>query len=148
MMPRFLVSRGNPILAQTLFKLYLRFREVIIFGLVGIVTNLSFLLLFVILTRLDTLPQTAATICYIGALLCGYVLNRSLSFRDEAPLKQTIGKYIALYAIGYVLVMAMHHYLPVFGLSSGGIQVLAIFIVTAFNFLVMKFLIFTGHDHA
>jgi putative flippase GtrA len=125
---------------------YDRFREIIIFTTIGVCINIAFLLIFSVLLDNDFSPQTAAAVCYVGALSAGYLLNRSWSFRDKSAIRTTLWKYLVLYAFGYLAVVSMHWSLPGLGMSTVAIQISAILLVMGVNFVVMKYLIFKGRS--
>jgi putative flippase GtrA len=125
-------------------KYYGRFRDIIAFSVIGVATNVTFLFLFSELVRYQVSPQIAAALCYLGALVSGYFLNRSWSFRDQSAIRTTLWKYLILYALGYAIVVIMHWSLPALGVPAIAIQIVAIILVMGFNFAAMKYIIFKG----
>jgi len=112
------------------------------FGIVGIFSNGIFFFVFYILIQAGISRFVAATICYISAVLFSFALNKNWSFEFTGNWQKPFAKYSITYLIGYLIVITMHYYFFRFGWSPTIIQLAAIFVVTGFNFFVMKLVVF------
>ena len=76
------------------------------FALVGIVSNAALFLLYLLLTQFGVGHKLAATLVYGLGVLQTFVFNRSWSFRHRGAAGPALGRYVVVYAIGYVVNMA------------------------------------------
>lgn len=71
--------------------------------LVGLSVNGAFFSLYLLLTQASITPPMAMTMTYCGAVVAGFALNRSLTFVHDGRFSGAFRRYVATYAIGYVL---------------------------------------------
>lgn len=72
------------------------------YGAVGIATNLTLYLVFVLFLRLGLAATLAAAICYGLGVTMSYTLNRHWTFSSTVTHRQDIPKFLLAYGIGLV----------------------------------------------
>jgi len=87
-------------------RLYVAAGEFLRFALVGIASNAALFLLYLVMTQLGMGHKLAATLAYGLGVLQTFVFNRSWSFRHRGAAGPALGRYVVVYAAGYVLNMA------------------------------------------
>lgn len=75
------------------------------YGIVGLGTNLSLYLLFLLLLRLAVSPITAAGICYVLGVAMSYLLNRRWTFASTDTHLRDLAKFFCAYGLGLVSTM-------------------------------------------
>ena len=70
------------------------------YGLIGLTTNLSLYLLFVLFLRLGISPTVAAGICYFSGVGLSYLLNRRWTFGSNDSHSKDLPKFVLAYGIG------------------------------------------------
>ena len=77
-------------------------RRLLRFGVVGLVTNASLYLVFLLLLRLGLLPTVAAWLCYGLGVALSYLLNRRWTFSSTDSHSRDLPKFLLAYGIGLV----------------------------------------------
>lgn len=72
------------------------------YGIVGLGTNLSLYLVFLLLLRLTVQPVAAAGICYVLGVAMSYLLNRRWTFASTDSPWRDIAKFLCAYGLGLV----------------------------------------------
>jgi putative flippase GtrA len=117
------------------------------YGLVGIASNLTGYLLFLIITSVGTGPKTAMTILYgVGAAI-GFFGNRKWTFVHHGTLLGSGLRYIIAHCCGYLINLAiLLMFVDGLGYSHRWVQAIAIFVVAGFLFVAFKYFVFpTNH---
>ena len=113
------------------------------FIVVGIVSNLTGYLLYLLVTSLGAGPKPAMTVLYVIGTAAGFLANRKWTFSHSGPVSPAMVRYAAAYALGYLLNLSI---LIVFvdrmGWPHQLVQACAIGIVAGFLFLLMGWLVF------
>ncbi len=79
-------------------------RELILFGIVGVVSTLiHFSVLFVLVEYFSLQPLLANLIAFFASLLGSYGLNHRYTFRSTLPWQETFPKYFTTVLIGLFL---------------------------------------------
>ncbi len=73
---------------------------------IGVATNLSLYAAYLLLTALGLDPKAAMTVTYAVGVALSFHLNRRWTFESGLPYLQTLRRFVALYASGYVLNLA------------------------------------------
>lgn len=73
------------------------------FLITGVIVNVSLYALFALLIFMDVEYRIAATITYMLGILWGYLQNRIWSWRSSAPVTRSLPRYLAAYALIYLL---------------------------------------------
>ncbi|MFC4269927.1 hypothetical protein GQF03_05300 [Sneathiella chungangensis] len=71
------------------------------FIVTGVVSNVLFYLIYLLLLWLSVPYQIAVTICYVLGMLWGYAINKIWSWQDESPILRSATAYILAYGFIY-----------------------------------------------
>lgn len=88
------LEKAGPVTALRQFSRYVT---------IGVVTNLLLYASYLLLTFAGTAPKAAMTVTYVTGVALSFHLNRRWTFESGLPYMQTLRRFIALYASGYVL---------------------------------------------
>jgi putative flippase GtrA len=72
------------------------------YGVIGIASNGSLYLLFVLLLHFDLAPPVAAGVCYGLGVMMSYVLNRRWTFSSADSHCRDLPKFLIAYGVGLV----------------------------------------------
>jgi|TARA_R100000935_G_scaffold57753_1_gene92487 putative flippase GtrA len=72
------------------------------YGIVGLATNVSLYLVFLLFLRLGLLPTMAAGLCYGLGVAMSYLLNRRWTFSSTASHRRDLPKFFLAYGIGLI----------------------------------------------
>ena len=75
------------------------------YGIIGLGTNLSLYLLFLLLLRLAVHPVASAGICYVLGVAMSYLLNRRWTFASTNSHQRDLAKFLCAYGLGLVSTM-------------------------------------------
>jgi putative flippase GtrA len=117
--------------------------ELFRFGFVGIVVNAAGYLVYLGITYVGLPPELAVTVLYpIGAGL-GFFAHRQATFGHEGPMAHTIAKYAGAQFTGYLLnLLILAVGVNCLRYSHEVVQAIAVVVVAAYLFAVMKMLVF------
>ncbi len=122
-------------------------RELIYYGLIGIVSNIAGYLIYLMITYFGCPPKIAMTILYGVGATVSFLGNRKLTFKHQGHLLGSGIRFIIAHFVGYLLnltiLIAMVDNL---GYAHQWVQAVAILIVAAFLFMALKFFVFPTHD--
>lgn len=118
--------------------------QLVRYGLVGIILNLTGYLLYLWITSMGADPLLVVTALYPVSVTVGYFVHRRYSFNAAAKSLEgkAFAKYVAAYVLGYVVNMLLLDLLwRRFGIPHQWVQAAAIFIVAGMLFLILKFFV-------
>jgi putative flippase GtrA len=113
------------------------------YAVVGLVSNLTGYLLYLLLTYADMGPKTAMTLIYAVGIVQTFFFNRGWSFDHQGSVPGAFTRYISAYVLGYLLNFVLlwiavdHLRLP-----HQVVQAAAIFLVAACLFLMHRYWVF------
>jgi putative flippase GtrA len=73
------------------------------YALVGLSINAGLYIGYLLLTHTFLSIQAAMTVTYVGGVLIGFLLNRSITFRFVGDNGLAFLRYLGAYVIGYVI---------------------------------------------
>ena len=73
------------------------------YATVGLLTNGLLFLSYLALTSFDIGPKTAMSTLYVPGVLLAFAANRYWTFRHQGAIPASMARYLATYALGYVL---------------------------------------------
>lgn len=118
-------------------------RQLIRYGLVGVVSNLTIYFVYLLITYLGVEPKTAMTLVYIIGALIGYIGNRKWTFAHHGNFTSAALRYVSAHFFGYLLnYMILFVFVDRFGYAHQWVQAVAIIIVASFLFIVFKYFVF------
>jgi len=81
------------------------------FIVTGILSNVLFYCLFLVLLWVSVPYQIALTIIYISSMVFGYLVNKHWSWKDKSPVLRSAAAYIVIYGIVYICHLGFVSYL-------------------------------------
>jgi putative flippase GtrA len=113
------------------------------YGLVGIASNLSGYLLFLLITYWGMGPKIAVTLLYVVGATIGFFGNRQWAFAHNGALLRSGATYFVAHVLGYMINLFMLFILvDRLGYSHRWVQAGAVIVVAGFLFVVFKYLVF------
>lgn len=113
------------------------------FAIVGLVSNATLYLLYLLITQFGLGHKMAATLTYAIGVLQTFVFNRSWSFRHTGAPTQALLRYAAAYTIGYTVnIAALFLLVDLGGFSHQWVQGVVIIVVAVLIFALQKFWVF------
>lgn len=118
-------------------------QQLIRYGLVGAVSNLTIYFVYLLITYLGVEPKIAMTLVYIIGASIGFVGNRKWAFTHQGEPFGAAMRYILAHSIGYLLnFLILYTFVDSLGYAHQWVQAVAIIIVAAFIFVVFKYYVF------
>lgn len=117
------------------------------YGLVGIASNLTGYIVYLLITYLGVPPKLTMSFLYGVVAAVGFCGNRKLTFAHKGSLLWTGVRYIIAHCFGYLInLIILIVMVDKFGYAHQWIQAITIFVVAAFLFLAFKFFVFGKPD--
>jgi len=119
-------------------------RQFIRYALVGLASNAVLFVIYLLMAWLGTSPKMAMTLVYLVGVAQTFVFNKGWTFAHSGPSEQALWRYVALYAIGYVvnwwLIEALVYRLgwPHQAVMGGLIVLMALFFFVGLKFWVFR----------
>lgn len=111
--------------------------------IVGVVTNAVLYLAYLALTRSLLAPKVAMTVVYVAGMLLGFLGNRFWSFEHAGRIDTALLRYLAVYALGYVINFAgLAAGVDLLGFPHELVQGIMIIVVAMVMFLMQKLFVF------
>ena len=113
------------------------------FGIVGLASNLVLYLLYLGFTCLGLGHKFSMSLIYIFGILQSFVLNKKWTFSHRGYLRVTFVRYISIYAVGYLINMAVLIVMvDQLGYSHERVQGLTVLMVGVLLFAMQKAWVF------
>jgi putative flippase GtrA len=120
-----------------------RLTEVVLYLLVGLLSNAAGYLLYLLLTTYELPPTYAVTLIYSTTASLSFLGNRRLTFAHEGSFWGSGLKYVIAQLIGYGLnVTMLKIWVDVFGFDHRAVQAVAIVLVASYLFVALKYFVF------
>jgi putative flippase GtrA len=118
-------------------------RQLIRYGLVGVVSNAAIYFVYLLITYLGVEPKTAMTLVYIIGASIGFIGNRKWTFAHRGDPTSAALRYVLAHLCGYLLnFMILFTFVDRLGYAHQWVQAAAIIIVAGFLFIVFKYFVF------
>jgi putative flippase GtrA len=118
-------------------------RQLIRYGLVGVVSNLIIYFVYLLITYLGVEPKTAMTLVYIIGASIGFIGNRKWTFAHRGDFTSAALRYVLAHLFGYLLnFLILFTFVDRLGYAHQWVQAVAIIIVAGFLFIVFKNFVF------
>ena len=122
-------------------------RELVYYGLIGIVSNTAGYLIYLMITYFGCPPKIAMTILYGVGGTVSFLANRKLTFKHQGHLLGSGIRFMVAHFFGYLLnLIILIVMVDNLGYAHQWVQAVAIFVVAAFLFVTLKFFVFPTHD--
>jgi len=113
------------------------------YAIVGLASNAALYLLYLAFTSIGFGPKTVMTVLFATGVLMTFLVNHSWSFQSTARRRTTILKYVAVYAIGYVINwLGLWLLVEELGYSHQWVQLAMIALVAGFLFVNLRLWVF------
>ncbi|MGZ8944489.1 MAG: GtrA family protein [Methylococcaceae bacterium] len=117
--------------------------QLICYGLVGVVSNLTIYFVYLLITHLGVEPITAMTLVYIIGASIGFISNRKWTFAHRGNSTSAVLRYVLAQLFGYLLnFLILFIFVGRLGYAHQWVQAVAIIIVAGFLFIVFKYFVF------
>ena len=114
------------------------------YGLIGVASNVSAYLIYLLITYLGGTPKITMSVLYVITAVVSFFGNRKLTFSHEGCLFRSSARFIVAHCAGYLINLCMLFVLvDKLGYPHQLVQVFAIFVVAAFLFVTFKLFVFT-----
>lgn len=114
------------------------------YALVGVATNATGYLIYLMITFLGVAPKTAMSILYFVGAALGYIGNRKIAFRYSGSWRRSCALYILFHTGGYLInfmllaLLVDRHGYPHQLVQLFAVGIVAIYLFVTFNFFVFK----------
>ena len=113
------------------------------YGLVGIVLNTLGFILYLILTSLGLQPKFVVAFMYPLIVLLGFKGHKRFTFSSSEEMQGSLSKFFMAHLFGYFLNLAiLFIFVDILSYRHQLVQLMAIFFVSAYLFIIFKFFIF------
>lgn len=120
-------------------------RQLIRYGLVGVVSNLTIYIVYLLITFLGVEPKLAMTLVYIIGASIGFIGNRKWTFAHRGDSASAVLRYVLAHLFGYLLnFLILFSFVDRLGYAHQWVQAVAIIVVAGFLFIVFKYFVFPG----
>ena len=117
--------------------------QLIRYGLVGVLSNVSIYFVYLFITYLGVGPKIAMTFVYIVGATIGFIGNRRWTFAHRGDSSSAALRYILAHFFGYLLnLLILFTFIDCLGYAHQWVQAMAILIVAGFLFIVFKYFVF------
>ena len=120
-----------------------KMKQLVRYGLVGIASNLSIYLVYLLITFLGLEAKAAMTLVYFIGATIGFIGNRKWTFDHQGDAHGAAIRYVIAHALGYLinflLLLGLVDHL---GYPHQLVQAFAIVVVAAFLFVTFKLWVF------
>ena len=121
-------------------------RQVLRYGVVGLVSNAILSAAYIFLTAVGVEPKLAMTLVFVIGTVQTFFVNRAWTFRSSAPTSAFF-KYALVYGAGYAINwLGLWIFVDRLGSPHQIVQLIMIFIVAAFIFVNLRYWVFARRD--
>jgi putative flippase GtrA len=117
-------------------------RQMIRYGLFGLLVNLILYLLFLWMVAVGINPHLSQLLVFLMGTVMAYGLNRRYTFTDDKPWSATLPRYLLLYGSFYLISAALLALLLHAGMPPWAGQAICIIVSAVGLFVAQKLLIF------
>lgn len=119
------------------------FRQLVRYGVVGLLQNLAGYLIYLLVTWLGVEPKLTVTIFYPIAATLAYFGHSKYSFSYRGGHTGGFARYVFAHICGYLLnLISLFVFVDIFLFPHQIVQFCNIFLVAGFLFLTFKFFVF------
>ena len=113
------------------------------YGLVGVTSNLSGYLIYLLITYWGGGPKVTMTLLYIVGASIGFYGNRQWTFAHKGTILKSGIRYFVTHLLGYLInLLILLTFVDRLGYPHQWVQAVAIIVVAGFLFLVFKYFVF------
>lgn len=124
-------------------------KQVVRYGVVGVLNNLWGYLLYLLVTWLWLDPKTAVSILYPVGALTAYFAHAKYSFSYRGGKSKALFRFVIAHVVGYLVNLSMLYLLvDVCGYPHPLVQAFAIVTVAGVLFILFRYYVFSGTTKA
>ncbi|MNH27697.1 GtrA-like protein [compost metagenome] len=99
-------------------------------------------------TAAGVAPKLAMTVLYAVGVTISFTANRTYTFSHTGNVLSTGGRYLITYGVGYLITLLIQVcVVDVLGYPHQLAQAIALFVVAAFVFVMLKYFVFTASNN-
>jgi len=118
-------------------------RQLIRYGVVGVVSNAAIYFVYLLITYLGVEPKAAMTLVYIIGASIGFIGNRKWTFSHRGDFSSAALRYALAHLFGYLLnFLILLTFVDRLGYNHQWVQAVAIIIVAGVLFIIFKRFVF------
>ena len=118
-------------------------RQFFRYAVVGIASNLTLYLGYLLLTHLGMGHKTAMSLLYAAGTSLTFIFNRNWTFGHDGHVTKAFVSYVTVYAVGYVFnLVALYILVDQLGFNHQWVQGGLIFVVAVLLFTLQKLVVF------
>lgn len=118
-------------------------RQLILYGIVGVISNAIGYLTYLLLTSIGFVPEMALTLVYLVAATVAFFGNKKYTFEYEGDARRAAIKFALSYALGYLISIGLLWLLyRVLGFPHQFVVAFGIVLVAIILFLLQRFFVF------
>lgn len=122
---------------------FLPFSQITRYGLVGVLSNVTAYMVYLLLTYLGLDPKLTVSIIYPFAATLSYAGHARYSFTYAGSHKKGIVRFVLAHICGYLLnVTLLYIFVDILGFRHELVQLCNMFVVSGFLFLMLKYFAF------
>lgn len=119
------------------------FKQLLNYGVIGILTNISWYAIYLLITSYGTEPKLVMTFIYLCGIATSYFANRKWTFKHTGDWFNSMIRYVIAHVMGYTLnLLILLVFVDYYHYPHQWIQGIAIFLVAGFLFIIFKFFVF------
>ena len=120
-------------------------KQVVRYGVVGVLNNLWGYLLYLLVTWLWLDPKTAVSILYPVGAFTAYFAHAKYSFSYRGERTKALFRFVVAHAVGYLVNISMLYFLvDTLGYPHPLVQAFAIVTVAGLLFILFRYYVFGG----
>jgi putative flippase GtrA len=118
-------------------------RQLISYGVVGVVSNLIIYLFYLLITHGGVEPKTAMTFLYIIAASTSFFVYKKFTFFYERDVLNSGARYVTAHMFGFLLNwIILNTFVERLNYPHQIVQAVAVFVVAVFLFVVFNLFVF------
>ena len=118
-------------------------KQLLRYGLVGVVSNLTIYFFYLLITYIGIEPKRAMTMVYIIGASIGFVGNRKWTFAHGGNIFSTALRYLLTHFFGYIInYIIIFIFVDIHGYAHQLVQAMAVIIVAGILFFLFKYFVF------
>ncbi|MBS0424256.1 MAG: GtrA family protein [Proteobacteria bacterium] len=118
-------------------------KQLLNYGVTGILTNVSWYAIYLLITSYGTEPKLAMTFIYVCGIATSYFANRKWTFKHTGHWSNSMIRYVIAHVMGYTLnFLILLVFVDYYHYPHQWVQGIAIFLVAGFLFIILKFFVF------
>ena len=118
-------------------------KQLVRYGVVGIASNLTGYLAYLLITWLGVGPKLTMSCLYLVGATVSFLGNRRWTFSHSGSLGGSALRFAIAYTLGYLLnFVILLAFVDHMGLAHQAVQFVAIFVVALFLFILLRLFVF------